>query len=206
MIRVFVADDHAIVRDGLERLLHIEPDFEFAGSSASAKETLTLAATSSWDVLVLDLSLPGGGGFYVLEHLPTVRPDLPVVVFTMHNEYEFAQRVLSAGAFACLSKTRPIDELIAAVREAHAGRRTVTSEAAQALLASPDGAPHTRLTDRELQVFMLLASGMRPSDVAAKLGLSKQTVSTHARRIRDKLAVESQAEMARYAMRHGLLE
>lgn len=206
MIRVFLADDHPVIRDGIERLLDLESDLEFAGSATTAEETLRRAGTEEWTVLVLDLSLPSGGGLHVLEHLPALRPRLPVIVFTMHSEREFGPRVLAAGAVACLSKSRPIDELLAAIRAAAAGRRTITGEVAEKLLLQGKGAAHESLSRREHQVFLMLAEGRRPIDIARALGLSKQTVSTHSKNIRRKLDVGGAAEMAHYALRHGLLK
>lgn len=209
MIRVFLADDHAIVRDGLRRLLAETEDMELVGETGKGREVLDRAPGAPWDVLVLDLSFEDVGGIEVLRRLRKLSPKLPVIVLSMYPESQYAVRVLRMGASAYLSKGRSSTELIEAIRMAARGQRYVPPEVADALVGAPAGhgvgAPHDRLSERELQVLMLLADGRAPGDVAAELNLSPSTVSTHLVHMRDKLGVRTNGELIRYAYHSGLL-
>jgi two-component system, NarL family, invasion response regulator UvrY len=207
MIRIFLADDHTIVREGLRRLIDETPDMEVVGETARGREVLQRAATERWDVLVLDLSLEDVSGIEVLRRLREQESTLPVVVLSMYPEAQYAVRVLKAGAMAYLSKGCSGDELLDAIRAAARGRRYVTAATADALVVRDDGhdgAPHTRLSAREHQVFMLVVEGRGPGDIAAELDISPSTVSTHLLHIREKLGVSTNSEVIQYAYRAGL--
>lgn len=206
MIRVFIADDHVIVRDGLRRLLAETPGMELAGESGKGRDVLERAAQERWDVLVLDLSMEDVGGLEVLKRLRETLPSLPVIVLSMYPEAQYAVRLLRMGASAYLSKGRSSAELLEAIRTVAAGRRYVTGTAAEALVSAGggSGAPHERLSQREHQIFLLVAEGRSPGDIAAELNLSPSTVSSHLVHIRDKLGVRSNGEMIQYAYRTGL--
>ncbi len=208
MIRVFVADDHTIVRDGLRRLIEETPGMELAGETARGRTVIERAGDGSWDVLVLDLSLEDVGGVEVLRELRERAPKLPVIVLSMYPEAQYAVRTLRMGAAAYLSKGRSSAELVEAIRTVAQGRRYVTPEVADALVTSggkADGAPHERLSEREHQVFLLLAEGRSPGDIAAELDLSPSTVSSHLVHIREKLGMRTNGEVIQYAFRAGLM-
>lgn len=207
MIRVFIADDHAIVRDGIRRLLCETDGMEVVGESADGLDTMRQLEAQDCDVLVLDMSLPGLSGQEVFRQLRDKRPQLPVVVFSSFPEELYAPRMLAAGAFAYLDKERASSELLHAIREAAGGRRYIPSSVAERLI--PDRrtmrAPHERLSDREHQVFVMLAQGRPPSDVARELGIGASTVSTHISHIKEKLGAKSLGEIVQYAYRTGIV-
>lgn len=206
MIRVFLADDHAIVRDGLKRLISETPGFSLAGETSKGHEALARAQEPDVDVLVLDLSLEDLGGLEVLRRLREKRPKLPVVVLSMYPEEQYAVRVLKLGAQAYLSKGRSSRELVEAIHAVAQGRRYVTETVADALLgAGGEKAPHETLSEREHQVFNLVARGRAPGEIAAELDLSASTVSTHLVHIREKLGVRTNGEVVQYAYRAGLV-
>jgi two-component system invasion response regulator UvrY len=207
MIRIFIADDHAIVRDGLRRVIADTPGMQLVGETAKGREVLDRAGAGEWDVLVLDLSLEDLGGLEVLRRLREIAPKLPVVVLSMYPESQYAVRLLKMGASAYLSKGRSSEELVAAIRAVAQGKRYVTDEAADALVRSGqhgDLLAHERLSEREHQVFLLIAEGHSPGDIAAQLNVAPSTVSSHLLHIREKLDVRSNAEMMRYAFRTRL--
>lgn len=207
MIRVFIADDHAIVRRGLRELIAAEGDMTTVGEAADGLELLRAAETCDWDVLVLDLSLPRVNGHEVLRRLRAERPGLTIVVLSMYPEEQYAVRLLREGASAYLSKERPGEEVIAAIRRTALGHTYVTQSVAEQMLRSPsvEKLPHQRLTAREYQIFSLVVLGRTVSDIAAELDLTASTVSTHLRQIREKLGVRSIAEIVGYAHRAGLV-
>ncbi len=205
MIRVFVADDHAIVREGIERMLSAMAGMECVGSAADADGLLAAASLADADVLVLDLSMPGGG-LQLVERVRGRHDGLQVVVYSMYPEAQFGPSALRAGAAAYLTKGRPTAELVDALRRAAAGRKYVTQDIAERLLMddSDDRPPHERLSPREREIFQQLVEGASPSDIAEALHISKPTVSTHIRHIKDKMGVSSVAEMVDYAHRARL--
>ena len=208
MIRVFIADDHAIVRDGLVHMIEDAPDMTPVGTAGDSGEVVDRARVEEWDVLILDLSLPGAGGVEVLEQLRALKPKLPVVVFSMHPEERFAVRLLRAGAAGYVHKGRSPLEVLAAVRKVAAGGQYVTPTVGELLLAAGKRPPqsHETLSDREYQIFLLLLDGKQPSDIATELYLSPSTVSTHIRRVKEKLGAHSTAELVRYGLRAGLID
>lgn len=209
MIRIIVIDDHAVVRQGVARILTDVPDFLLVGEGADAADARNLALTLEADVCVLDLAMPGGGVEFVAE-LRELRPRLRVLVFSMHREEQYALRVLSAGASGFLGKGCPPEELQTAVRTVASGRRylsgSVAELLAERLIEGTSELAHERLSRREFEVFLRLARGEGSSEIAADLGLSVKSVSTYRARVLEKLGVARNADLTRYAMEHGLLD
>jgi DNA-binding NarL/FixJ family response regulator len=204
MTRVFVADDHAVVRCGVSVLLRELGGFDVVGEAEDGRQVLSSPLLATCDVLVLDLSLPKVSGPEVLRRVKAAHPCLAVVVLSMHPEDQFARRALADGASAYVSKERPPSEIIAAVRRAAAGvRDDPTPGAAPASAAAP---PHASLTRREHQIFMRLVQGAPVVDIAAELDLNACTVSNHLANVRKKLGVTTVAELVRYAIAEGLIE
>lgn len=209
MIRVFIADDHAIVRRGLRDVIGSVDDMTVAGEAEDGRAVLEVCAQPDFDVLVLDLSLPRVNGTEVLRRVKSIQPNLPVVVLSMYPEDQYALRLVREGAAAYLSKERSPDELLHAIREAAGGRRYLTQEVANIAvqaLVSGERAKHETLTAREYQIFTLLFQGNSVSDIAAELDLTSSTVSNHVAAIRTKLGVRTIAEVVRYAVRAGLCD
>ena len=207
-VRVFLADDHAVVREGLSRLIADTHDLELAGTASSSSEVIQAARGADWDAVVLDIGLPGAGGVEVLSQLKAMAPDLPVVIFTMHREDRFAVRLLKAGAAAFLTKTRAPGEVLEAIRKVARGGRYVPPTIGELLLDEKNtpSEKYEALTDREYQVFRLILDGKEPSHIAIELHLSPSTVSTHIRRIKQKLGVQSTSDIVRYGFRAGLVD
>jgi DNA-binding NarL/FixJ family response regulator len=207
VIRVLLADDHQIVRDGLRRILAGQADLEVAGEAANGDEALALVRVHDYDVAVLDLSMPGLSGLDLVKRLKLEKPRLRLLVLSMHGEQQYAARALKAGASGYLTKDSASAQLIGALRKVAAGGVHISEAAAAGLVgaASGDGPPHARLSDREFEVFKLLAGGASPTDIARQLHLSVKTVSTHKTRVLEKLGLGGTAELVRYALEHKLL-
>ena len=205
MIRVLLADDHSIVRDGLKRILENTPDLQVAGEAASGEAALALVKANDYDVAMLDMSMPGLSGIDLIKRLRLEKPKLRILVLSMHGEQQYAARALKAGAAGYLSKDSASALLLGALRKVAAGGVHIGEAAAASLLQAGDGLPHQALSDREFEVMRLLLEGLGPTDIAGRLHLSVKTVSTHKTRILEKLNVGSTAELVRYAMEHRLL-
>jgi DNA-binding NarL/FixJ family response regulator len=207
MIRVLLADDHQIVRDGLRRILGPQSGFEVAGEAASGDEALALVRAHDYDVAVLDMSMPGLSGLDLVKRLKAERPRLKILVLSMHGEQQYAARALKAGAAGYLNKDSAAEQLVGALRKIAAGGVHVSEAAAAGLIlaGSEGGPPHERLSDREFEVFKQLAGGASPTDIARRLNVSVKTVSTHKTRIQEKLGLGGTAELVRYALEHKLL-
>lgn len=209
MIRILIADDHAVVRRGIKEILADAPDMRCVAEAASGKETLQLAAATECDVAVLDIFLPDMNGLDVLKQLRAQFPKLRVLILSAYPEEQYAVRALKAGASGYLTKTSAPEELLEAIRTAQRGSKYITRALAEQLAAAVSGepaAPHAALSDRELQVLRGLAAGKTLNDLAADLALSPKTVSTYRARILDKLGLATTAELIRYALEHGLTE
>ena len=210
MIRVLLADDHAIVRAGLKEILTDTGDIEVAGEAANGQEVLARVSAQDFDVAVLDLSMPGRNGIELIKRVKAEKPKLRILVLSMHSEEQYAVRALKAGASGYLSKESAADELVAAIRRIAGGGAYVTPETAErlALGAAPraEAAAHTLLSDREFQVFRMIARGASVTDIARELSLSVKTISTHKTRILGKMGLANQAELIRYALEHHLLD
>jgi DNA-binding NarL/FixJ family response regulator len=210
LIKVLVADDHAIVRRGLRQILSETPDIMVAGEASTAPEVMTLVREQRWTVVILDISLPGATGLQLLVDVKREKADTPVLVLTAHPEEQYAVRAIRAGAAGFLNKESAPEKLIEAVRKVAGGGRYVSAELAETLASvlagESKGEPHERLSDREFEIFKLLASGKTVSEVALMLALSVKTVSTHRARLLRKMEMRTNAELTHYAVRNGLVE
>ena len=210
MINVLIADDHPIVRQGLRQILAETPDMEVAGEAVNAQETLKQVQNARWDVLVLDITMPGRSGFDILKELKHLQPRLPILVLSIHAEEQFAVRVLKIGADGYLNKENAPEELIKAIRKVVSGGKYISSDLAESLAFSLDTtinqARHKALSHREFQVMQLMTSGKTLAQIAQTLALSAKTISTYRRRMLEKMQMKTNAEIIRYALEHGLFE
>lgn len=210
-VRVMIVDDHAILRAGVREMLVAESDMKVVAEAGSAEEALQqLEAGTEVDVVVLDITLPGQSGVDLLKQLKRERPELAILVLSMHPERSFAVRLMRAGASGYVPKMIVPEELVKAVRAVGGGRRYITPLVAELLAsecaADDEGPMHNRLSERELQVFTRIARGVSPAVMANELGLSVKTVSTYRARILEKMSMRSNAEIAAYAVRNQLVE
>jgi two-component system invasion response regulator UvrY len=209
MIRVFITDDHQIVREGLKRIVTDTDDMIVCGDAASGEELLSRAPREEWDVLVLDISMPGANGLEVIQRLASIKPDTKIVVFTMYDEASHALRVMRAGAKGFLSKARPPVEVLDAIRKVYSGGRYIPPSLAEYLFERDidlKKEPHQTMSDREYEIFLLLGKGKKPKEIAEQLEVSYSTVTTYVHRIKSKLSVNSIGEIVQYAYRHRLAE
>ncbi len=210
MIRVVIADDHTIVREGLKQVLSAAPDLTIVAEAQNGHEVLQRARELEFDVLLLDMSMPGKSGIELIKQVRAEKPKLRILVLSMHQEQQYAVRAIKAGASGYLTKESASAQLVSAIRKVAGGGAFITDAVAQqlALGAMPqtDRPPHQLLSDREFQVFRLLVAGRTVSEIAEQLNLSVKTVSTHKARIMQKMNMSNPTELVRYAMQHGLLE
>lgn len=210
MIRVLIADDHPIVRQGLRQILAGTTDMEVAGEAVNGQEALEQVRRESWDVLVLDITMPGRSGFDILKELKYEQPHLPVLVLSIHAEEQLAVRVLKAGAAGYVTKENAPNELVSAIRKVVNGGRYISPNVAELLAfglnAASERPRHETLSDREFQVMQLMARGKTLIEIAEDLSLSAKTVSTYRTRLMEKLDVKTNAELMRYALDLGLVE
>ncbi|MFM2066608.1 MAG: hypothetical protein RLZZ584_1517 [Pseudomonadota bacterium] len=208
-LRVFIADDHPVVRQGLKQMLGAEPDLTVATEAASANEAIELAAQVEWDVAVVDYNMPGKGGVDLVKDLRRRYPLRPVLVLSMFPEDQYALRVLKAGAAGYLTKESAAEDLVNAIRKVARGGRFVSAALGERLaqeLAGGDDQPlHRKLSDREYQIMWLIASGKTVSEIGAQLFLSPNTISTYRARILHKLELKNNAELMRYAIQNELV-
>jgi DNA-binding NarL/FixJ family response regulator len=210
MIRVLIADDHAVVRRGVRLVLESTVRIKVTAEAATGPEALELARKGGIDVAVLDMSMPGPGGLEVLKQFKDEHPRLPVLILTMHPEDQYAVRAFRAGASGYLTKQSIPEELITAVETVAAGRKYITPAVADALATEvhhdTEKPPHEQLSDREYQVLLRIASGKTVGEVAEELRLSPKTVSTYRARILEKMVLKTNAELTHYAFQHKLVE
>jgi DNA-binding NarL/FixJ family response regulator len=204
VIRVLVVDDHQIVRDGLRRILSAHADLEVAAEAADGDAALALVRARDFDAAVLDMSMPGLSGIDLIRRLRLEKPALPLLVLSMHGERQYAARAMKAGASGYLNKDSAAEQLVDALRKVAGGGLYLSDAAAAGLLAAGRGSAGA-LTDRELEVVRLLAEGLSPTEVGARLHLSVKTVSTHKARAQEKLGLSGTAELVRYAIENKLL-
>ena len=207
--RVLVADDHPFVRRGLRDFLTHLPTPAEVIEAENCQEALDKVGTEKVDVVVLDLNMPGRGGLDTLRDLKARRPDLPVLILSMHPDDQLGVRAMRAGADGYLTKADPPEELASAIREVLAGRKYVSPSLAQklavAVQADSDRPAHESLSDREYQVFLMIAAGRMPSQIAQELSLSVKTIGTYRERILEKMNLRSNGELIQYAVRMGLV-
>ena len=210
MIRILIADNHPIVRRGLSQILADEPDLAVLGEAQNGKEVLQLLRDQEWDVMVLDINMPGRSGLEVLQEVKDQYPNLPVLIMSIHSEEQFGVRALKAGAAGYLTKESAPEELVKAIRKVCAGGKyvspTLGEQLASALQSGTHRMPHDALSNRENEILCLIASGKTVSEIAEHLILSVKTVSTYRTRILDKMNLHTNAELMHYAMRHRLVE
>ncbi len=210
MIRVLIADDHPIVRQGLRQILSEISDMAVAGEAVNGQEALDQVRAGGWDVLVLDITMPDRSGLDILRELKHQQPDLPVLVLSIHAEEQFAVRLLKAGASGYLTKENAPDELVKAIRKVVDGGKYISQSLAESLAFSldvaSDGPRHETLSDREFQVLQLVASGKTLTEIAEELSLSAKTVSTYRSRLLEKMNLKTNAEIVRYAIENRLVE
>jgi DNA-binding NarL/FixJ family response regulator len=204
MIRVLLADDHQIVREGLRSLLARAGDIEVAAEAADGDQALALVRAGAYDVAVLDMSMPGISGLDLIKRLALERPKLRMLVLSMHGEKQYAARALKAGAAGYLNKDSAAAQLVGAIRKIAAGGVHI-GDAAAASLVNADAAGQGALSDREFEVLRLLVAGKSPTDIGEQLHLSVKTISTHKTRILEKLGLSTTAELVRYALENKLL-
>jgi two-component system invasion response regulator UvrY len=210
MIRVLITDDHALIRRGLKQILEEGLGAVTVGEAGTAREAMEQITQHEWEVVVLDITLPGRSGIDVLRDIKLARPNLPVLILSMHPEEQFAVRVLKSGAAGFVPKESAPEELIAAIKKVLGGGRYVTASLAEKLafdLASQaEQPPHEALSAREFEVLRLIASGNAVGQIAGKLGISVKTVSTYRARLLEKMRMENNAELTHYAIKNQLVE
>lgn len=210
-MKILIADDHAVVRRGLQQILLDAYESPVFGEATNGQEALDILANEEWDVVILDISMPGRSGLDVLKEIRKHRPNLPVLVLSIHPEDQFAVRVLRAGAAGYMTKETAPEELVNAIAKVIDGGTYVSPSLAEILALdlqrdTSDVLPHIRLSDREYEVMLMIASGKSVSEIADELSLSVKTISTYRARILEKVHMKSNAELTRYAITHGLVE
>ncbi len=210
MIRILIADDHAIVREGLKQVASDVPDMVVADEACDGLDVLSKVRRNQYDVIVLDIHMPGPSGIDILRQLKSEQPTLPILVLSMYPEEQYAVRALRAGASAYLTKGSAPDELVAAIRKVSLGGRYVTASLAEKLASylQADWArpAHEELSDREYQVMCMIASGKTLTEIGEELSLSVKTISTYRSRVLAKMRLHNNAELTRYAIESGLVQ
>lgn len=209
MIRLLIADDHAIVREGLKKILALTRDIDVTAEAVNSAEIIRcLHGAADVDLLLLDLVMPGISGADLIERIRAYRADLPILVFSMHNEPQIAFRAIKAGAAGFISKDSDPEILLEAIRKVAGGGKYIDPALAEQLAfdaAFPEQrAPHALLSDREFEVFRMLVAGKRVNEIADQLAISNKTVSTHKQHLMEKMKVGSTAELVRYAVQYDL--
>jgi len=208
LIRVVLADDHTILREGLKQLLQSADDLAVVGEASDGHEVMQAVRAIDFDVLLLDMSMPGRSGMELIKLVKAEKPRLRILVLSMHEEHQYAVRAIRAGASGYLTKESAATLLVAAIRKVGSGGAFISAEVAEqlALSAMPHAQtlPHQALSDREFQVFRMLVAGVGVTEIAGDLNLSAKTVSTHKARLMEKLGVANQTELIHYALKHKL--
>lgn len=209
MLRILIADDHAIVRKGLKQVILEEYPSAVIGEAADAEALLQLVIEKEWNIVICDMNMPGRSGLDALNQIKHAAPNLPVLIMSMYPEDQYALRVLKAGASGYLGKDHVHDDIIKAIQTLQLGKKFITPSVAEKLASTlgQDNSvqSHETLSDREFDVFKLLASGKSVSEIAAQLSLSATTVSTYRSRIMEKMGIQSNAGLTRYALEKKLI-
>lgn len=208
MIRVLVADDHVVVRSGIRQIVATTADLTVAAEAGQGQEVLAWIRGGDCDLLLMDMTMPGLGGVDLIRRVKAERPALPVLVLSMHNEGQVVSRALRAGAAGYVTKDCEPEILLAAIRKVAGGGRFIDPALVDAVVFSgrgPESPPHEVLSDREFQVLQLVAAGHSLAEIGCLFNISAKTVSTHKARLMEKLGIGNNAELVRYAVRHGLL-
>jgi DNA-binding NarL/FixJ family response regulator len=210
MLRICIADDHAIVRKGLKQILSETPDLVVSGEAATGQELLRQVGKNDFDVVLLDISMPGRNGLEILKELRAEKPRHPVLILSVYPEEQYAVRALKTGAAGYLTKESAPEELIAAIRRISLGKKYVTSSLAEKLASyletDLEKPPHESMSNREFSILCRIGAGKSVTEIAAELTLSVKTVSTYRSRILKKLGLKNNAEIMKYAIRAGLAE
>ncbi|MFC1522572.1 response regulator [Elusimicrobiota bacterium] len=208
MIRVLIADDHPIVRKGVKELIAETTDIKVVDETGDGQDALSKAWKNSYDVVVLDIAMPGRNGLDILKQLNTRKPKLPVLILSMYREEEYALRALKAGACGYITKESLLAELIAAIRVVARGRKYISPAVAEKMTLELRGEhnkpPHERLSDREYEVMLLIASGKTPKQIGEELCLSSKTITTYRARILEKMRLACNADLTRYVLKNHL--
>ena len=209
MIKILLADDHSMFREGLKYIIADETDMQVTGEAASSREAMSKIMEGDYDVVVLDISMPGRNGIDALTEIRNAKPNLAILVLSMHSEEQFALRALRAGAAGYLTKESAPDEFIAAIRKVAQGGKYVTLAVAEVLALDIDihaeRPPHEKLSDREYEVMLQISLGKRINEIAGELNLSGKTISTYRTRIMEKMEMATNTELTQYAIRNNLL-
>jgi len=210
MINVLLVDDHDLVRTGIRRLLDDVSGIQVYAEAKDGETAIKEVRRKRPDVILMDVSMPGIGGLEATRKIKQLDDSLPIIILTVHTDDPFPTSLLKAGASGYMHKSCSIDEIVTAIKEVYAGRRYISSEIAQtlalSLLPGNDGSPFDNLSQREMQVMLMLVQGNKVQDISEKLCLSPKTISTYRYRLFDKLSVRNDAELARLAMRYGMLD
>ena len=209
-MRILIADDHAIVRKGIKQLLAEEYPLATIAEVGDSESLIAKASTENWDVVICDLDMPGRSGLDAMQQIKATHPKLPVLIMSIHPEEQYARRLLKAGAAGYLSKDAATEDLAKAVRQVLLGRKYISPAVAQIIADDVaqdrgDKALHESLSNREFEIFKLIASGMSVSEIADKLTLSSPTISTHRARILAKMNMRTNSELTRYALNNKLI-
>jgi len=208
MIHIAIADDHAIVRSGLKQIFETTTDIAVVGEASNSMEVLELCRKVSCDLLLLDMTMPGSSGVELIKRLRVEMPSLPILILSMHNEGQIVSLALKAGATGYVTKDSETEILLSAIRRIAAGGKFIDPSLVEIVVFNPLGDenfPHDSLSERELQVLKMIASGTSLNDIAYELHLSPKTISTHKMRLMQKLSIDNNADLVRYATKHGLL-
>ena len=210
MIKILIADDHAIVREGLKQILSESPDLVVVAEASSGQEVLEKISKNDLDLVVLDIAMPGRGGLDILKEIKTQKPRLPVLMLSMYPEEQYAIRVLKSGASGYLTKESAPSELVMAIRQISQGKKYISPSLAEKLAIdleiNPDKMPHEILSDREYQVMCMISSGKTLKEIADGLSLSIKTISTYRSRILEKMNMKTNAELTHYAIKNNLVD
>ncbi|HOJ52698.1 MAG TPA: response regulator transcription factor [Syntrophales bacterium] len=208
-VEILIADDHPIVRAGFKQVLADTPDMEVAAEAENGQEVLNFLRKRDFDIILLDISMPGRNGLEVLKDIKSIKPRIPVLILSIYPEEQYAVRALRAGAAGYLTKASAPHELIAAIRKVTAGGKYISTALAEKLTdylsTDLEKAPHERLSDRELEVMLMIASGKTVSEIARELCLSVKTVSTYRSHILEKMKLKNNAEITLYAVQNKLI-
>ena len=208
-IRVLIADDHALMREGMKQLIALCDDIVVAAEAENGEQVMKLLPGGGFDLILLDMTMPGVSGIDLIARVHAHSPSLPILVLSMHNEPKVIARALQVGASGYLTKDNDPRHLMMGIRRVAAGGRFIDPKLAEQIAFQGNTAghpPHTKLTERELHVFRLLVSGTSLNQIAEELGISNKTVSTHKVRLMKKMGIQSNAELVRYAVAHSLVE
>lgn len=208
MIRVLIADDHTIVRHGLKQILTSDPQIDVCCEAQNGNEVVNYVRQGPVDVVVMDITMPGRNGLETLKDLKRFKPDLPVIILSMHPQDQYAVRVLKAGASGYVTKESAPEELVAAIKKAHQGHKHISPDVAELLAMyierGNNEEPHKKLSDREFEVLVMIGQGKSLTEISDVLFLSVKTVSTYRSRILEKTGLPNNAAITRYCVQHGL--